>query len=66
MRNLATKRGDQVGSISQLELYSRPFLANNIHGKDMVNDFLPILHLHPLRKEKRNRKGLKLLVGGEE
>lgn len=32
----------------------------------MTNDFLPILHLHPLRKEKRNRKGLKLMVEKEE
>ena len=32
----------------------------------MINDFLPIPHLHPLRKEKRNRRGLKLLAEGED
>jgi hypothetical protein len=62
MLKLAQKRGDQVGEISQLELFSRPFLANNIHGKEMVNNFMPIVHLHPLRKEKRSRKGVKLMV----
>ena len=59
MQHLAAKRGEPVGEVSQLELNSRPFLAQKVHSREIVEEFMPLINFHPLRKQKRMRAGIK-------
>ena len=66
LQHLATKRGDPTGEVSQLELNSRPLLAKKIHSREIMEDFIPLVNFHPLRKQKRMKAGIKLCAEPEE
>jgi hypothetical protein len=46
--------------ISQLEIYSRSFIAHKLHSQEIMDQFLPLLYFHPLRKLKRRNNGIRI------
>ena len=46
--------------VSQLEIYSRSFIAHKLHSQEIMDQFLPLLYFHPLRKQKRRNNGIRV------
>ena len=60
IQELASRKNDSCKSISQLDIYSRSFIANKLHSEEIMKEFMPIVYFHPLRKQKRINHGIRI------